>query len=606
LWSNKGCWKGWTIMARNTYNVDEALVSDDAFRLSHFLRLKKYIKPYAKLLFITLLYMVVSTILSLLTPYLTKITIDDAIPNKDIGLVLIVSGITLGTLIINFFIIRFRVRALSRAGQGIIRDLRTDLFTHLQKLPFTYYDNRPHGKILVRVVNYINSLSEMLSGGLVTVLTDMFSLVVIVVMMLLLDPRLTLVCMAGLPLLLGCTFIIKIKNRKAWRSFSAKSSNMNAYIHESIAGARVTQGFVREEENKRIFDNVLGDVRGTYLSAIKVMFTLWPTAENIAIWTTALLYIVGVSMMTNHTLTIGVLLAFLNYIWRFWAPINNIANFYNTLVANMSYLERIYETLDEPVNVTDAPDAIEMPTIKGSVTFENVSFSYEEGQVVLNDISFTCEPGEMIALVGPTGAGKTTVVNLLSRFYNVEKGKVLIDSTDISRVTLFSLRSQMGVMLQDSFIFSGTVMDNIRYSRLEATDREVIEAAKAVCAHPFIIEMEKGYQTEVNERGSRLSVGQRQLISFARALLADPRILILDEATANIDTQTEKALQEGLNRLLKGRTSFIIAHRLSTIRHATKIMVVDRGQIIESGSHEELMTRKGDYYTLYRSQYDGS
>lgn len=284
-------------------------------------------------------------------------------------------------------------------------------------------------------------------------------------------------------------------------------------------------------------------------------------------------------------------------------PIMNIAGFYNTLVTNMSYLELIFETLDEPVLVKDIPGATDMPKISGKVQFKDVDFAYEEGPRVLSGVSFTCMPGWSVALVGPTGAGKTTVVNLLSRFYELQGGQILVDGFDISQAKLASLRGQMGIMLQDSFLFSGTIMDNIRYSRLDATDEEVIEAAKAVCAHEFIMEAENGYQTEVNERGSRLSVGQRQLISFARALLADPRILILDEATSNIDTRTEKALQEGLSRLLKGRTSFIIAHRLSTIQHADMIMVVNKGHIAESGSHEELMKQKGEYYDLVMSQW---
>jgi ATP-binding cassette subfamily B protein len=584
--------------------VDEALSSESEFKMAHLLRLGKYLKTYRKTFGITLALTVISSFLGQLSPYLTQITIDDAIPQKDFALVFTVAGIMAVTLAVNGFITHYRIKNLSAVGQGIIRDLRLDLFKHLQKLPFTFYDSRPHGKILVRVVNYINSLSEMLSGGLVTVITDLLSLVIIFVIMLMMDVRLTLVSMAGLPLLLGFTFFLKIKNRRAWRAFSAKSSNMNAYIHESIAGARVTQTFTREQENRRLFENVTDDVRGAWMSAVKVMFTLWPTAENIAVWTTAFLYIYGIGQMTQNTLTVGVLVAFVAYISRFWMPINNIANFYNTLMANMSYLERIFETLDEPVRVTDAPGAVDMGQIKGAVTFDHVNFSYEENQPILKDICFSCNAGDTIALVGPTGAGKTTVVNLLSRFYNLNSGRVLIDGFDISKETLHSLRAQMGVMLQDSFIFSGTVMDNIRYSKLDATDDEVMAASKAVKAHDFIIQMEKGYQTEVNERGSRLSVGQRQLISFARALLADPRILILDEATANIDTQTEKALQEGLNRLLKGRTSFIIAHRLSTIRYATRIMVVNHGDIVESGTHDELMALRGEYYKLYVSQYE--
>ena len=309
-------------------------------------------------------------------------------------------------------------------------------------------------------------------------------------------------------------------------------------------------------------------------------------------------------MINGETgITVGVLVAFTAYIGRFWAPINTLAGFYNSLLTAISYLERIFETIDEPVVVKDREDAVEMPPIHGDVAFDHVTFSYEPGVPILKDVSFHANQGQSFAVVGPTGAGKTTLVNLLSRFYNVDSGRILIDGVDIAGVTIRSLRKQMGVMMQDSFIFSGTIMDNIRYGNFSATDEEVIRAAKTVCAHDFIMEMENGYQTQVNERGSRLSAGQRQLISFARALLADPKILILDEATSSIDTETEIILQKGLNELLKGRTSFIIAHRLSTIKNSSCIMYVDKGTILEKGTHDELMAQKGEYYKLYMSQY---
>ena len=313
----------------------------------------------------------------------------------------------------------------------------------------------------------------------------------------------------------------------------------------------------------------------------------------------------GVNWMINGEtgITVGVLVAFTAYIGRFWAPINTLAGFYNSLLTAISYLERIFETIDEPVVVKDREDAVEMPPIHGDVAFDHVTFSYEPGVPILKDVSFHANQGQSFAVVGPTGAGKTTLVNLLSRFYNVDSGRILIDGVDIAGVTIRSLRKQMGVMMQDSFIFSGTIMDNIRYGNFSATDEEVIRAAKTVCAHDFIMEMENGYQTQVNERGSRLSAGQRQLISFARALLADPKILILDEATSSIDTETEIILQKGLNELLKGRTSFIIAHRLSTIKNSSCIMYVDKGTILEKGTHDELMAQKGEYYKLYMSQY---
>ena len=590
-------------MARNTFRTDEIL--QNQFNFGHLKRLGKYLKPYRRQFMFTLLCIVVSSTLGLLSPFLTMVVIDSSIPNEDVRQVLIISGFMFGTIILNMFVLRYRIDAMARVGQGIIRDLRLDLFTHLQKLPFSYFDSRPHGKILVRVVNYINSLSEMLSGGLMTVITDMLSLVIIVILMLLIDVRLTLVAMTGMPLLIGVIFFLRSKNRKAWQVFSAKQSNLNAYIHESIAGVKITQSFSRESKNEEIFAEVSKSVWGAWMGGIRIQFLIWPSVENISVLAIAFLYVVGVSLIADSLLTVGILVAFIGYIWRFWMPIMNMANFYNTLVTNMSYLELIFETLDEPINIKDKDNAVALPKISGHVEFRDVEFAYEEGQMVLSGVNFTCEAGNTVALVGPTGAGKTTVVNLLSRFYDLDYGQVLIDGFDISQAKLESLRGQMGIMLQDSFLFSGTIMDNIRYSRLDATDEEVIEAAKAVHAHDFIMETEKGYRTEVNERGSRLSVGQRQLISFARALLADPRILILDEATSNIDTHTEKALQEGLNRLLQGRTSFIIAHRLSTIQHADIIMVVDKGTIVESGNHDELMALKGDYYNLVMSQWVG-
>ena len=583
---------------RNTFRTDEKLDQKNEFNIGRLKRLGQYVRPYRRVFAYTLFFTITSSTLGLLAPYLTMIVMDEAIPNQNVRQVISLSAFMLATIVLNIFFMRYRMSNMAKMGQGVIRDLRLDLFKHLQRLPFSYFDSRPHGKILVRVVNYINSLSDMLSNGLMNLITDLLSLVIIILMMLIIDVRLTAVAMAGLPVLFIVVFFIKIKNRRAWQLFSAKQSNLNAYIHESIAGVKITQSFSREAVNKEIFAEVSGNVQKSWMRGIKIMLLMWPSVENISMYVVAFLYITGVGMIARDTLTVGVLIAFVMYVGRFWMPINNIANFYNTLVTNMSYLELIFETLDEPVLVKDKPGAVAMPKIKGHVEFQNVEFSYDEGIKILKNVSFTCKAGDSVALVGPTGAGKTTVVNLLSRFYDISGGYVYIDGFDITNATLASLRSQMGIMLQDSFLFSGTIMDNIRYSRLDATDNEVIEAAKTVCAHEFIMETENGYKTEVGERGSRLSVGQRQLISFARALLADPRILILDEATSNIDTRTEKALQEGLNRLLKGRTSFIIAHRLSTIKNANMIMVVNQGQIVERGSHDELMALNGEYYNL--------
>lgn len=591
-------------MARNKYDIDESL--DSEFNIKHLKRLGSYISPYRKDMVITILLMMTSSALGMLVPLFFMKIIDDFIPDKNIAGIVGVCFLLLLINIINMINLRLKVNITAKLGQNIIHQIRSDIFTHLQELPFSYYDDRPHGKIQVRVVNYVNSLSDLLSNGIVNTITDLFSLFFIVGFMLSIDVRLTGICMIGLPVLMALIFFIKTKQRVAWQIQSNKSSNLNAYIAESINGIRVTQSFVRERENIQIFNNLSKGYSASWMNAVRYNFMLWPAIDNISTLTTAAIYILGVSWITNGVtgITTGVLIAFTSYIGRFWAPINTLASFYNSLLTAMSYLERIFETIDEEVTVKDNEGATEMPPIVGDVEFRDVTFSYEDGVPILNGVSFHVKPGETYAIVGPTGAGKSTIINLISRFYNLDSGELLIDGIDINSVTIKSLRKQMGVMLQDSFIFSGTIMDNIRYGNMEATNEEVVAAAKTVCAHDFIMGLENGYETEVNERGSRLSAGQRQLISFARALLADPKILILDEATSSIDTETEILLQEGLAKLLAGRTSFIIAHRLSTIKNSDKIMYVDGGQIVELGNHEELMDLKGKYYDLYMSQYD--
>ncbi len=591
-------------MARNRYDVDEVL--EDSFDVNQLKRLAGYVTPYAGKMVGVLILLLSSSALTMVIPLLFQRIMDDYIPAKDMKSILLMALITLLIACYTAISQRFKIKTMSVVGQNIIHAIREDIFKHLQKLPFSYYDDRPHGKIQVRVVNYVNSLSDLLSNGIINTITDLCNLFFIIIFMLICDVKLTLVCMCGLPVLVIVIVVIKRKQRSSWQIQSNKQSNLNAYIAESINGIRVTQSFVREEENTNIFNRLSQSYRKAWMRAVKFNFIMWPSIDIISTTTTALIYVFGVRMIAapEHPLTVGVLIAFTSYIGRFWAPINTLAGFYNSLLTAISYLERIFETIDEPINVKDAPDATEMPPIKGKVEFKDVCFSYEEGQRILDHINFTANVGESYAIVGPTGAGKTTIVNLISRFYNVDSGQIFIDDVDISKVTIRSLRTQMGVMMQDSFIFSGTIMDNIRYGNREATDEQVIAAAKVVCAHDFIMQMEKGYYTEVNERGSRLSAGQRQLISFARALLADPKILILDEATSSIDTETEILLQKGLNRLLEGRTSFIIAHRLSTIKNANCILYVDKGDIIERGNHDELLAQKGEYYQLYMSQFD--
>ncbi|EHV5876316.1 ABC transporter ATP-binding protein [Listeria monocytogenes] len=588
-------------MTRNKFDIDEEL--ETAFSAAHLKRILVYVKPYQKSIYITLFVILLANVATMIGPYLTKIVIDDTIPNKNMTQLFWIAIIFIVSVVVTGLCMRYRIRSITLIGQDILKDMRTAIFGHLQKLPFSYFDSRPHGKILIRVVNYINMLSDLLSNGLINLISDILSVIVTLGFMLMIDPVLTLYSLALIPVLFVIVMVIKTAQRKAYQVLSNKQSNMNAYIHESIAGIKVTQSFSREEENFEIFTEVSNEYRRSWMKAVKIQFLLWPGVQNIAVMTTCLIYFVGIKGYGVDVST-GTLIAFIGYVGNFWNPVINIGNFYNSLITATTYLERIFETMDVEPDIKDVPNAKKMPPIVGNVDFKDVYFRYEEGVDILKGINFHVDAGESIALVGPTGAGKTTIINLLSRFYNINSGEILVDGENVEEVTLRSLRSQMGVMLQDTFIFSGTIIENIRYGKLDATEEEIIAAAKVVRAHDFISGLKDGYYTEVKERGSTLSAGQRQLISFARALLADPKILILDEATSSIDTQTEILLQEGLERLLEGRTSFIIAHRLSTIKNSSRIFYIDNGRIQEAGSHEELMAQHGYYYNLYQSQFD--
>ncbi|MDE6592888.1 MAG: ABC transporter ATP-binding protein/permease [Oscillospiraceae bacterium] len=588
-------------MARNKFDIDETL--ETPFDIRHFARALKYVGRYKKQVVTAMIVSVTAAVIGLCSPLITQYALDVTIPAGDRRGVLLLSGLLLLSIIAGICFSVLSSRIMTKAGQNMIYDIRRDLFEHLQKLPFEYYDSRPHGKILTRVINYVNSVADLLSNGLITFVLEIFNIIFIMIFMFAVSPRLAPVVLAGVPFFAAFMIAIKKAQRRAWQRVSNKSSNLNAYLHEGLVGVSITRSFVREEENEEIFDRLAVEYRKAWMRAIYFSQAVWPVADIISICVSSAIYLVGLMIVAPEAgITVGTIVAMTGYAGRFWQPIMNLSQLYNTFVNTIAYLERIFETMDEPVTVTDKENAAEMPEIKGDVSFKNVTFAYEEGANVLENLSFDVKAGQSIALVGPTGAGKTTIVNLISRFYNVNGGQVLIDGKDITDFTLKSLRSQMGIMLQDSVIFSGTIKENILYGRPGATDEEVRQACHVVGADEFINEMPGGFDTEVNERGASLSQGQRQMIAFARTILADPKILVLDEATSSIDAKTERFIQSGIDHLLHGRTSFIIAHRLSTIRSCDKIMYISEKGISECGTHDELMEKKGLYYKLCMAQ----
>ena len=598
---------------RNKFDQDEEI--EQKLNLSIIPRLLKWIKPYWAYMTFACIIMLLASGISLISPYLIRMAIDKAIPNamnlpvsatvwEKYGLLIKISIFLFVSTLVVRFLLAAKLKLMTRVAQRIIVNIRKEVFTKLQALPFTYFESRPHGKILIRVVNYVNSLSELLSNGIIQLISDLFTLVVIVFFMLAIDVRLTLVCMAVLPVLFIILFSMKKKQHEAWKQESYKRSNLTAYLSESLNGMKITQSFAREKVNQGIFNELCDKCKKVWIRAVNINNIIWPVVDNLSTLGVALVYVTGIAWLGDGyggSVTVGTLVAFAAYIWRFWMPIQNLGNFYNQMVTTGAYVERIFELLGEPEDITDKPGAKELPPIRGHVCFDHVNFSYEPGNPILKDVNFTITPGMSVAIVGPTGAGKTTIVNLLTRFYNPDNGQILIDGIDLQDLQIKSIRKQVGVMLQDSFLFSGTIMDNIRYGRLEATDEECIAAAKTVQAHDFIMAFPDGYNTKLTANGGGLSQGQKQLLAFARVLLSDPRILILDEATSSVDTQTEKALQNGIDELLKGRTSFIIAHRLSTIRNSDVIFFVDHGEIVERGNHDELMKLDGNYAALVKA-----
>lgn len=592
-------------MAVNSYREDEVLENSD--KKKHLLRLLSYLMEYKGKIFMVLLCMAVTVGISLVNPLIIERAIDVHVAAKDVQGLMKLGIFALLLNLIYVFMVKIRLLVMAKITNKILLTIRQDLYEHIQTLSFAFFDSRPTGKILARIIGDVNALKDVLNNFVTTLIPEFVTVIGVVIIMMIKDVRMALASLSTIPLMMVAIFLVQRASHKRWRIFRKKSSNINAYVHEAVAGIHVIQSFGAEEETKEIFSEVVEEHKNAFWDACRYADLFGPVIDLCWGIGAMMLYLVGIKVLGVEKVTVGVLVAFGTYINMFWRPIMNLSNFYNSVVTNLTAAERIFDILDTKPDITDEEEAIFLPQVKGEVSFEDVSFTYDRGTPaetkVLSKVSFHIEPGETIALVGPTGAGKTTIVNLISRFYDIEEGTIRMDGYDITKVTLESLRKQMGIMTQDNFIFQGTIRENILYGRPEATEEEMIEAAKAVSAHDFIMKMEQGYDTPLKEQGSGLSIGQRQLIAFARTMICKPKILILDEATSSIDTHTELLVQKGIQALLQGRTSFVIAHRLSTIQNADRIFVIDQGGILEQGSPRELMEKKGAYYHLYMSQF---
>lgn len=566
-------------------------------------RLFRYLLSYRTTIIMVIFIMLATVAISILNPLLIERAIDFHIANKDKDGLLKLIAFSIGLNLIFIILVKIRMYIMAKMSNDVLLTIRQELYTHIQSLSFNFFDSRPTGKILARIIGDVNSLKNVLSDSVTTLIPDFVTICAVVIIMLIKNWKLALASLISLPILFLGIWFIETRAHLRWREFRKKSSNLNAFIHEDLSGMRVIQSYTAEEETQEDFDELLKEHRGSYIDAILINDAFFSVIDISWGLGSIAMYYVAIKILGIGADNVGTLISFGIFVGMFWRPIMNLSNFYNKLITNISGAERIFEILDTKPEIADTGDVIEMPVIIGEVTFDHVSFAYDKDTQVLNDVSFNIKPGETIALVGPTGAGKTTIVNLISRFYDVQEGNVYIDGYNVKDVSIESLRRQMGIMTQDNFLFSGTIKDNIRYGKLDASDEEIIAAAKAVNAHDFIIELEKGYDTELKERGGGLSIGQRQLLAFARTMVSMPKILILDEATSSIDTHTELLVQQGIEALLKGRTSFVIAHRLSTISKADRIFVIDEGKILEEGSSDELLAKKGLYYDLYMAQF---
>lgn len=573
-------------MAVNATRTDEQVQT--VSKRKTLARMFYYLLAYKKQVVAVLMIMLVSVVITLINPLIIQQAIDVYIAGEDwhglkrLGIVAVLLNLTLVLLV------KIRMYIMAKVSNEVLLTIREELYTHIQTLSFQFFDSRPTGKILARIIGDVNSLKEVLSNSVTTLIPDFITILSVVGIMFVKNWKLAAAALSSLPLMILGVAFVQSKSHIRWQIHRKKGSNMNAFVHEDISGMYVVQSFGAEQETKQIFEELLQEHKDSFVDAVRYADAFGPIVDFCWGLGTMVLYFFGVNMILDGMLQVGTLIAFGTYISMFWRPVMNLSNFYNQLVTNIAGAERIFEILDTKPDLTDRETACEMPEITGAVSFRHVTFSYEKEKEVLKDVSFEIEPGQTVALIGPTGAGKSTIVNLICRFYDIQHGQVCIDGRNVKSVTIESLRSQMGIMTQDVFLFSGTIRENIRYGRLEASEEEIIRAAKAVHAHEFIMKMEKGYDTELKERGAGLSAGQRQLLAFARTMLSEPKILILDEATSSIDTHTELLVQKGIEALLKGRTSFVIAHRLSTIQNADRIFRVDNGGILELNSFEEI------------------
>jgi len=588
-------------MSVNSIKEDEYLNSVD--KKVTLLRLFRYMLTYKAPIIGVIIIMLATVSISIINPLIIQRAIDVNIKNKDMKGLFQLGAFALGLNISFVLLVKIRMKLMAKISNNVLLVIRQELYTHIQKLSFSFFDSRPTGKILARIIGDVNSLKDVLSNSVTTLIPDFITICAVVTIMMVINWKLAFASLISLPLMMFGLWFIQTRSHKRWQLHRKKSTNLNAFIHEDLSGMRIIQSFTAEEETAETFDELLKEHKDSFISAI-VLNDAFGSVIDLSWGIGSIsMYFVAVKVLGINAGSVGTLMAFAMYINMFWHPIMNLSNFYNQLITNITGAERIFDILDTKPEIADSNTVTELPEITGSVRFDHVSFSYDEDTPVLNNVSFNIRPGESIALVGPTGAGKTTIVNLISRFYDVQKGNIYIDGFNIQDVSIESLRKQMGIMTQDNFLFSGTIADNIRYGKLDATDEEIISAATAVNAHDFIMKMEKGYETELKERGAGLSIGQRQLLAFARTMVSMPKILILDEATSSIDTHTEVLVQKGIEALLRGRTSFVIAHRLSTISKADRIFVIDEGQIKEEGNSDQLLEMKGMYYNLYMSQF---